>query len=85
MTSKFPAAITDCQMETFDLPIGHGQQLTSSSRTDDSGDFHCDFPTRGVPTPFCVYICVATSVDLELLKTRLTFSTLSSHQCVASL
>ena len=40
--SKFPAAITDCQMETFNLPPDHGQQLKSSSLTDDSEDFHCE-------------------------------------------
>ena len=40
MTSKFPIAITDCQKETFDLSPDHGQELTSSSLTDDSEDFH---------------------------------------------
>ena len=141
MTSKFPAAITDCQKETFDLPLDHGQQLTSSSHTDDSEDFHCEHFAvqnhlvvyRLSHTPnfekqsrlsgitsrthmhgshevygelldrykandhfkldlFCIFsprleesqllfvsTSVATSVDDELLRTRLTFFTLSSH------
>ena len=50
MTSKFLVAITDCQMETLDLRLDHGLQLTSSSLTDDSEDFHCEH--------FAVQICL---------------------------
>ena len=50
MTSKFPAAITDCQMETFNLSSDHGLQLKSPSLRDDSADFHYEH--------FVVQICL---------------------------